>query len=103
MQQGFQRKTPLFKSQFGQRGLAGPNVQSGVMQNSMNQYLGDYGRDYGRAQQDLTQQLQGYDMNQSNLDAWRQQQMGDIEAQKATAIANDAAQIEWLRSIVGGL
>lgn len=103
MKRGFQRQTPIFKSQFGQRGLAGPNASSGVMRQSMQNYLGDYGRDFGRAQQDVTQQLQGYDMNQDNLNSWRQQQMADIEAQKATAIAQDAAQLEWLRSMVGGL
>ena len=99
----FGRQTPLFKSQCGQRGLANSGVQSGVMQNSMNNYLGDYARNYGRQQQDLTQNLQQYDMNQSNLDAWRTQQLGSIEASKARAIADDAAQLEWLRSIVGGL
>ena len=103
MSRQFGRQTPIFKSQFGQRGLAGPSVKSGVMQNSMQNYLGDYGRDYGRSQQETTQTLQGYDLNQDNLNSWRQQQMADIEASKATAIANDAAQLEWLRSIVGGL
>ena len=103
MSRNFGRQMPLQKSQFGQRGLAGPGVQSGVMQNSMNNYLGDYARGYGRQQQDTTQQLQGYDLNQDNLNSWYQQSLGDIEGQKARDIAMDASQIDALRQQVGGL
>ena len=103
MSRNFGRQMPLQKSQFGQRGLSGPGVQSGVMQNSMNNYLGDYARGYGRQQQDNTQQLQQYDLNQDNLNSWYQQSLGDIEGQKARDIAADAAQIDALRNQVGGL
>ena len=92
-----------YKATFGQRGLAGGGVQSGVMQNSMANYVGNYVRDYGRQQQDLTQQLQQFDLNQNNLDAFRQQSLADIEANKAQQIANDAQTIEYLRQLVGGL
>jgi len=103
MNRSFGRQMPSYKAQFGQRGLSGPGVQSGVMQNSMNNYLGDYSRGYGRQQQDNTQQLQQYDLNQDNLTSWHQQEMGNIEAQKAQAIAMDAAQIDALKQLVGGL
>lgn len=103
MNRSFGRQTPLYKSQFAQRGLTGGGVSSGVMKQSMQNYLGDYGREYGRTQQDITQGLQQHDLNQDNLTSWRNQQMADIEAQKASAIANDAAQLEWLRQMVGGL
>ncbi len=102
MYQNYQRSTPRQQASFGQRGLGGP-TQSGVMQQSMNQYVGDFAQQYGRGQQDLTQQLQGYDLNQSNLDSWRQQSLASIEADKQRSIANDAAQLEYLRQIVGGL
>lgn len=100
---GYQREFPGYTSSFGRRGLAGGGVQSGVMRNSMNNYIGDFARNYGRTQQDLTQQLQGYDLNQSNLDAWREQALAGIEADKQRAIANDAGALEYLRAIVGGL
>lgn len=99
----FQRSFPRYTAQFGRRGLAGPGVESGVMRNSMNNYLGDFARDQGRMQQDLTQGLQSFDLNQVNLDAWRQQSLQGIEADKQRAIANDAAQLDYLRQIVGGL
>jgi hypothetical protein len=100
---GYQRQFPQQTSQFGRRGLSGNGVSSGVMQNSMNNFVGDFGRNFGRQQQDLTQELQQYDFGQVNLDAWRQQQMQGIEAQKQRDIANDAAQLDYLRQIVGGL
>lgn len=100
---GYQRSFPRQTAQFGQRGLSGSGVQSGVMANSMNNYIGDFARNYGRQQQDLTQELQGYDLNQSNMDAWREQAMAGIEADKQRAIANDAGALEYLRAIVGGL
>jgi hypothetical protein len=92
-----------YKAQFGQRGLAGGGVQSGVQHQAMQNYAGDYIRNYGYGAQDLTQQLQQYDLNQNNLDAFHQQSLGDIEAQKAQSIANDAQAIEYLRQLVGGL
>lgn len=100
---GYQRQFPKQTSSFGQRGLSGSGIQSGVMQNSMNNYIGDFARNYGRQQQDLTQELQGHDLNQSNMDAWREQAMAGIEADKQRAIANDAGALEYLRAIVGGL
>jgi hypothetical protein len=103
MNRGFERSYAPYKAQFGMRGLAGPGIQSGVQQQAMSNYVGDFMRNYGWAQQDLTQQLQGYDMNQNNLDAFHQQYLADLEAQKAQQIANDAQAIEYLRQLVGGL
>jgi hypothetical protein len=103
MTRTFQQGYAPYKSQFGARGLAGGGVQSGVQQQAMSNYAGDYMRNYGYGAQDLTQQLQQYDLNQTNLDAFRQQSLADIEANKAQAIANDAQAIEYLRQLVGGL
>ena len=100
---GYQRQFPQQTAQFGRRGLSGSGVNSGVMQNSMNNFVGDFARDYGRQQQDLTMGLQGFDLSQSNLDAWRDQQMAAIEAQKQRAIADDASQLTYIRQMVGGL
>lgn len=99
----FGRSFPTYKAQFGQRGLSGPGVQSGVQQQAMSNYTGDYLRDYGRQQQDLTQNLQQFDLTQQNLDAFKQQSLADLEAQKAEQIANDANALEYLRQLVGGL
>jgi hypothetical protein len=103
MSRSFQNSYAPYKAQFGQRGLAGPGINSGVQHQAMQNYVGDYMRNYGWAQQDLTQQLQQYDMNQANLDAFHQQSLADLEAQKAQQIASDAQAIEYLRQLVGGL
>jgi hypothetical protein len=99
----FQNSYAPYKAQFGQRGLAGGGINSGVQHQAMQNYAGDYMRNYGYQAQDLTQQLQNFDLNQSNLDAFHQQSLADLEAQKAQSIANDAQAIEYLRQLVGGL
>jgi len=101
--QGYQRQFPQQTSQFGRRGLSGSGVSSGVMRNSMNNFVGDFARDFGRQQQDMTQQGQQFDLNQVNMNAWRDQSLRGIDAQKQRDIANDAQQLEYLRSMVGGL
>jgi len=90
-------------SQFGQRGISAPGVSSGIMNDSMNRYVGDYARGQGRATQDLTRNLQQYDLNQTNLDSGVQRELDAIELDKQTSIANDAAQLDYLRQQFGGL
>lgn len=103
MSRNYQRQFPKQTAGYARRGIAGPGVKSGLMQQSMNNYVGDYNRQYGRAQQDLSSELQGFDLSQANLDSWRQRSLADIEAEKQRAIANDAAQIDYLRQTLGGL
>jgi hypothetical protein len=99
----FGRQYPTYRAQFGQRGLAGPGVRSGIQRQAMTNYLGDYAQQYGRAQQDLTQEGQQFDLNEQRLGAFRQQSLADLEAQKAAQIANDAQALEYLRQLVGGI
>ena len=99
----YRRQTPGMRAGLAQRGVAGPGVGGGVMNQAMDRYVGDFARDYGRQQQDLTAQLQNYDVNQSNLDQWRDTSMAGIQADKQRAIAADAQQLEAIRAIVGNL
>ena len=103
LSRNFGRAMPGQQASFGQRGLAGGGIKSGAYQNSMNRFTGDYARNYLRSQQDTTQELQGYDMNQANMEEWRQQSLAGIQAQKAREIANTASSLEAIRQIVGGL
>ena len=103
MNRSFKRSFPNFQANFNQRGLSQPGVRSGTAQQAMNRYMGDFGREYGRAQQDITQGLQQYDLNQSNLDAWRSQALTDLETDKANEIARAAENLQWLRDTLGGL
>jgi hypothetical protein len=99
----FNRSLPSYKSQFGQRGLAGPGVRSGVMRRSMGNYLGDYTTAYQRAQQDATQEAQQYDAANASLDAYYNNSLASLEQQKQDEIANAARAIEMLRPYLGGI
>jgi hypothetical protein len=103
MQRNFGQGFGGYKAQFGQRGLAGPGVRSGAMQRSMGNMLGGYNRDYSRAQQDLTGELQQFDMEGANLDAHYNNSLAALEQQKQQDIANAALAIEALRPLLGGL
>lgn len=100
---GYSRQMPKQQAGLAQRGVAGPGVGGGVMNQAMDRYVGDFARNYGRQQQDNTMELQQYDMNQANLDQWRNQSLAGIEADKQRSIAMDAQQLEYLRNLVGGL
>lgn len=99
----FQRNTPGFQASFGQRGLSGPGVRSGVRRELTDQFVGDYARDRGRLSQDITQEAQQYDLNQFNANAYRDNALADLEARKADEIAWTAQNLEYLRSLIGGL
>jgi hypothetical protein len=103
MSRNFNRTLPGFRAGFAQRGMAGPGIQSGVMQRSMGNYLGDYSRSYGRAAEDAQQDLQQYDLAGAQLDATLHNGLADIERNKQNDIANAALAIEALRPYLGGL
>jgi hypothetical protein len=98
----FNRSLPNAYASFGQRGLSGGGVRSGTMNKSMSNYLGDYADNYMRNQQDLTQNLQGFDLNQANLSSGLQYGLADLETQKQNAIARAAQGLEALRPYFGG-
>lgn len=102
-QSGFRRSVPGFTSQFGQRGFGGGGVRSGVMQRSMSNYLGDYTRQYGNMQNDLTEQLRQFDLNAAQYGSQRTSALADLELQKQREIAFAAQNVEALRSVFGGL
>lgn len=103
MSQTFQRNLPGQYAQYNQRGLAGPGITSGTQQMGMGNYLGDYARDYTRSQQDITQGLQQYDLNDMSGQANLQTALDQIQTQKQQDIANAALGIEALRPFLGGM
>lgn len=103
MSRSFGRAYPRQTASFGSRGLSGGGINSGTMQNSMRNFVGDFGRDYLRTQQDLTQTLQGYDMNQQNLDEWKRKALADVESDKANDIVTAATNLQFLQEMLGRL
>ena len=103
MSQNFNRALPSYRAGFQQRGLSGPGIRSGTMARSMNNFLGDYATDYSRAQQDMTQEAQNYDLQSAQADAYLNNSLAAIEQQKQDDIANAALAIEALRPYLGGI
>lgn len=103
MTRTFGRAYPRLAASYGARGLHGAGTRSGVRRQGMGDFIGDYTRSFGRAQGDLTQELQQYDLQQGNLDAWRQNSLAALEEQKAREIAYTAQNLEYLRNMVGSL
>jgi hypothetical protein len=103
MTQGFKRSYPGFGASFAPRGMAGPGINSGVMQRSMRNFVGDFNQGYGRAGQDLTQQLQQADLQQADLDAWKTNSLADLEMRKQNEISQAAQYLEALRPLFGGM
>lgn len=102
MQRGFGRALPSFQASFGRRGLAGPGISSGVQQQAMGRFLGDYTRQYSDMQQNITDQSNQFDFNQSRFVADRDRALADIGMQKQALIANTAQHIASIRPYLGG-
>ena len=103
MQTGFKQATPRFSAQFGQRGFGGGVGRSGVMQQSMSNYLGNYTRQFGNAQNELAEQMRQFQLNASQLGAQRASSLADLELDKNREIAFAAQNIAALRALMGGV
>lgn len=101
--QGFNRGLPNAYATYNQRGLMGPGVRSGTMKRAMGNYVGDYTQNYARAQQDLAQSLQQYDLTSLQNTADYQNSLAQLETQKQQEIANAALGIQMLRPYFGGV
>ena len=99
----FGRAYPGYKAQFGQRGFGQGGIKSGAMNRSMGNYVGDYQRQYQQGAQDQTLANQNWDMQQANLDQYRQTALQGIETTKANDIANAASNLQWLKEMLGSL
>jgi hypothetical protein len=103
MSQGFKKSFPSFGASFAPRGMSGPGVNSGVMQRSMKNYVGDFNQGYARAGQELAQGLQGYDLDMADLNSWKTRSLADIEMDRQREISRSAQYLEALRPLFGGL
>lgn len=101
MTQQFNRQLPNAYAQYNQRGLSGAGIRSGTQHRAMGNYLGDYVQNYGRAQQDLAQGLQQYDLTGMQQQADYRTQLDALETQKQRDIANAALGISMLRPYFG--
>lgn len=94
---GARREVPRLTSSYARRGLTGKGVRSGVYNKALSDYAAQRARNLGYAQQDLASQLRGYDLAGAQLQSRYETTLADIEAQRARAMAQDAAELLNLR------
>jgi hypothetical protein len=85
------------ESGFGRRGLRSPQVQSGAFRRAMIDFGKKQTRDTADYQRGLDEQNQQYGLSTRQRDAQYQQDLADVERQKADQINQDAMAIWQMR------
>ena len=93
----FQRSMPKYTAQYGRRGLTGSGVRSGVYQNAMKNYLGDYNQNLNRMYSDQATEGRQYDLTEAQLTTARDRALADMETDKAKEIALAASYLSALK------
>jgi hypothetical protein len=93
-----QKQVNPFVAGFGRRGVATPNVKSGIFANAMQEYAKERIRQQSNMERDLAEQGYGYDLEQKQALARYNQNLLDLEADKARQIEDDARQLLAMRS-----
>lgn len=91
MQKEQEKQTPAFVSSFRQRGIAGPGVRSGIFTKGLQDYANQQFTDMSRAQQDLSTDMYGFDLNDRQNAADYGGDIADIDTEKNREIAQVAA------------
>lgn len=93
-----QKQVNPFVAGFGRRGIAGPSVKSGIFANAMQEYAKERIRQQSNMERELTEEGYGYDLQQKQSLARYNQNLLDLEADKARQIEDDARQLLAMRS-----
>jgi hypothetical protein len=96
------RQFPGFVSNYQQRGLAGPGVQSGIYQQALSDFAKRQFTDVNTVQQGINDEINNLRMQQQNAEALYKQQLAELELQKARDIANQAALLNSFKPFIGG-
>ncbi len=102
MREQYERKTPDVVGSYVRRGLAGPNVSSGIYQKG----LSDFAVQAQRDQQDLIDQMNEqqtmYDLGEAEREVALRGALADIESEKAREIRNVASTLTSFSPFLGG-
>jgi hypothetical protein len=101
LQRNYEMQQPNVVSSFTQRGLAGPGVQSGVFQKGLQEFARKQYQDVFGAQQDLADQVQGFDLEERQAAADYQSQLADLEMKKQREISQAAATLNSFKPFLG--
>lgn len=84
---------PLVSS-FGQRGLGGPNVKSGIRRSSLSRYAEKFQRDLGGETQNIQDDLNNIGMREADSQADLEDYIAQLRLQKAQRIMATAASLQ---------
>lgn len=90
-------QVPKLTSSYARRGLQGMGVRSGVYNQALQGYARERAKNLGYARQDLASQMRGYDLAETQGLSSYQQNLADVESNKARQIASDAQALLSLR------
>lgn len=97
LQDDYNKAAPKIVSGFGQRGTFTPNVRSGAFAKAMREFAKGRIKNESRAQQDIAQGDQQFNLGMAQLGAGYRSSLADLEADKARQIEQTASDLLRLR------
>jgi hypothetical protein len=98
MNKQFEQQAPKIVSSYGQRGLVGPGVQSGAFKRAMADFAKNRIDETAKAQQSISEQGYMNDYQSKQLNDQYQNDLADMEAEKARQIESDAQELMRIRA-----
>jgi hypothetical protein len=89
----YEQAAPRVVSSYGRRGLVGPTVKSGAFRKAMSDFAKNRAKRTGEAQREMQQSGLGFDMQQRQRDEMFQNDLRDLEMEKARQIEQDAMEL----------
>lgn len=101
LQRSYEQQAPNVLGGFVKRGLAGPNVRSGLFRKGLQDFARKQYEDVFGAQQDLADQIQGFDLEERQIAADYQRSLADLEMQKQRQISQAASTLNSFKPFLG--
>lgn len=102
IQQAYEKGAPQVVSAYSKRGLAGPGVKSGIYARGLQDYAMKNLSDLADLQRSQDEQAQQYRLDDAQARAEYDQQIAELEAEKAAQIASAAATLSAFKPFLGG-
>lgn len=96
----YDKALPRVMAGYGRRNLAGPRISSGIQRTGLGEFAIQKASDFGDLARSFQEQQRQYELQANQLTSALNQQLADIEAEKARQIALDAQII--LKQRAGG-
>lgn len=89
----FEQAAPKVVSQYGRRGLVAPTVKSGAFRKAMSDFAKNRAKQTAEAQRSMQQSNLGFDLQQRQREEAFQNDLRDLELEKARQIEQDAMEL----------